>query len=253
VTSRLTRADATALLKLAEQTAAAAARALARRRRGASVLSRQRRDVKVDADAHLDALIVARLRRASAIPVLTEESGWTGGEVRRGLRWIVDPLDGSLNHSRGLPLSAISIGLWDGDTPVLGVVHDPSRKEMFSGIAGRGAWINGVPMRTSTVARPAQAVLCTGFPVAADFSRGALGGFVGQIRRYQKVRLLGSAALSLAYVASGRADAYREDEIKVWDVAGGAALVAAAGGRVSIRKGRHPLTRRVRASNGRLP
>ena len=95
-------------------------------------------------------------------------------------------------------------------------------------------------------------MLCTGFPAASDFSSDAVASFVQAVQTFRKVRLLGSAALSLAWVACGRADAYAERDIRLWDVAAGLALVRAAGGAVSAEPGREALTRMVRATNGRL-
>ena len=113
---------------------------------------------------------------------------------------------------------------------VLGVVYDFNRNEMFSGLIGQGAWLNGKPIKVSNTKKKSRAILCTGFPVSSDFSSKTLLRFVENIMEYKKIRLLGSAALSLAYVACGRADVYVENGIKLWDVAGGIALVEAAGG-----------------------
>lgn len=243
-----------AWLAVATAAAASAAGLLASRRAaGCSLRIQTRRDVKIDADALLDRHLIRCLQRDTSLPILTEESGFVPGTgASRGYRWIVDPLDGSLNHSRGLPLSAVSIGLWRGITPVLGVVHDLGRSDVFTGIVHVGAWLNGRPMMTSAVSAANRAVLCTGFPAGTDFGTSALSEFVRGIRKYQKVRLLGSAALSLAYVASGRGDVYRERDIMLWDVAAGIALVRAAGGCVSMKAGRRPLAYFVTATNGRL-
>lgn len=223
------------------------------RSQGRAVRRTMRRDVKIAADARLDRFLTRFLSQRTGLPVLSEESGETSGAVTdRGYRWIVDPLDGSLNHSRGLPLTAISIALWARDKPVIGVVHDPSRGETFSGLVRVGAWLGRRRIATSRIRRASEGVLCTGFPAAADFSSTAVGSFVRHVQRFHKVRLLGSAALSLAYVASGRVDAYHERDIKLWDVAAGVALVTAAGGEVTITPGRHALTREVVATNGRL-
>ena len=157
-----------------------------------------------------------------------------------------------MNYSRGIPLAVISVALWHGDDPVLGVVIDPARRDTYSGLVGDGTRLNGVPVRTSNIDTVKNAVICTGFPVSTDFSTDALIRFVQRVQGFKKVRMLGSAALSLAYVACGRTDVYSEDEIKLWDVAAGLALVQAAGGSVRTEAGRQPLTRKVTATNGRL-
>lgn len=191
------------------------------------------RDVKVEADRRLENFILERLPGGPGFKILSEESGLLqNGENNGGYWWIVDPLDGSLNYSRGIPLSCISLALWRGMEPVLGVVYDFNRDELFTGVEGSGAWLNDVPIRVGECKCRGNAVLCTGFPVASDFSPDALMKFVKSIIDYKKIRLLGTAALSLAYVAAGRADYYCEDNIKLWDVAAGLALVKAAGGNV---------------------
>ncbi len=189
------------------------------------------RDVKLEADRLAEERILEVLCGASPFAVLAEEGGERpGSDPDSRLRWIVDPLDGSLNFLKGIPLCCVSVGLWRDNEPLLGVIHDFNRAEIFTGIVGEGAHLNGNEIRVSEVSEPSQAILCTGFPAATDFATDALGRFVDKVQAYKKVRLLGSAALSLAYVAAGRVDAYRERDIKIWDVAAGLALVKAAGG-----------------------
>jgi len=229
---------ASAELALAERAARAAARYLA----GAgapSVLRRARRDLKLDADRAAEKRIVAVLRRGSAYPILAEESA--AEELpRRGPCWVVDPLDGTVNYSRGLPLCCVSVALCRDGKPVLGVIHDFNRGEVFSGIVGRGARLNGRAIRVSAASLPSRSTALTGLPSATDFSPKALRRFVRVLRAYHKVRYLGTAALSLAYVAAGRADAYFERDVKVWDTAAGAALVLAAGGAARLTASKKP-------------
>jgi fructose-1,6-bisphosphatase/inositol monophosphatase family enzyme len=237
------------LLDLATATAAAAARQLAGAV-SAGVRTEGHHDVKIDADFMLHDFIGTRLA-ASGFPVLSEED--SDPRTTPGRRWIVDPLDGSLNFSRGLPFYGVSLALWDGDAPVLGVVHDAARNESFAGLVGAGAWRDGTPMTVSPVKEVARAVLCTGFPAQTDHGGAAVTAFATQVTAFRKVRCLGSAALSLAYVACGRADAYREDHIALWDVAAGVALVRAAGGAVTFTPtSRGRLTYRVAVTNGLL-
>lgn len=204
------------------------------------------RDIKLRADREAEAVILETLA-AAGYPTLAEESGETG-EASQGPRWIVDPLDGTLNYKRGIDLCCVSIALWEDDRPLLGVVYDFHREELFSGLVGQGAWRNEVAIRVSEVGESARAVLGTGFPVSRDFASPALARFIGRVRAFKKLRLLGSAALSLAWVACGRIDAYCEEDIMLWDVAAGIALVAAAGGWVDAAPtAAHPLARLVRA------
>ena len=214
------------------------------------VVAEMERDVKIRADYELEAVTVRTLSRKSMYPILTEERGlMEDKDPGNGYRWIVDPLDGSLNFSRAIPISCISIGLWKGWDPLLGVILDFHRDELFTGLVGEGAWLNNSPITAGKVRKKKDAVLCTGFPVSTDFSQPALLKFVENIRQYKKVRLLGSAALSLAYVAAGRADTYLEEDIAVWDVAAGLALVLAAGGVVHISRGRSENRLIVEAGN----
>ncbi|HEV8660580.1 MAG TPA: inositol monophosphatase family protein [Thermoanaerobaculia bacterium] len=192
------------------------------------------RDVKLAADRESERTILQILRSGSDWPVLSEESGWSG-DSRAPVRWIVDPLDGSMNYLRRIPFCCVSIALWQDDEPLLGVIHDIDRDEIFSGVVGDGAWFNEAPMHVSAATRSDSAVLCMGFPLSTDFSPEALGRYIEHIRGYKKIRFLGSAALSLAYVGAGRTDAYYERDIKLWDIAAGLAIVSAAGGVVVKR------------------
>ncbi len=212
------------------------------------------RDIKLAADYLSEKVLVKELR-VNSIPILSEEAGVlsTGIEKGDGLRWIVDPLDGSYNYYRRIPLCCVSVALWVEDTPLVGVVYDFNRGEMFHGVVGRGAWLNGVRVRPSSVSRVADSTLMTGFPVDGDFRRSGLAQVVEFAGRFKKVRMMGTAALSLAYVACGRAEVYHEEGIKLWDVAAGLALVAASGGRfIDSPLKNKSYGRRVSATNGRV-
>lgn len=203
-------------------------------------------DIKIKGDALAEKILIDHLRVHSPFPILSEERGEMAGDG--DCKWIVDPIDGSLNFNRGIPLCCVSVSLWRGNSPILGVIEDFHRGEIFSGVVGRGAWLNGSPMRVSVVGERLGAVLCTGFPVYTDFASEPLLRFLAQVQEYKKVRLLGSAALSLAYVAAGRVDAYMENNIMLWDVAAGVALVLAAGGKADWEAAGKGL--RVKAANG---
>ncbi|MFH1190091.1 MAG: inositol monophosphatase family protein [Candidatus Omnitrophota bacterium] len=212
-----------------------------------------KRDVKIFADRASERIIVKYLSERSAFPILTEESGLLKrGRSAGGLRWIVDPLDGTINYSRALPVSCVSIGLWDENKPLAGVIYDFNRSELFTGITGSGSWLNGGKIRVGGLSAKEKAVLLTGFPGKADHSQKALSRLVAGIRRYKKVRLIGSAALSLAYVASARADVYFEKDIMLWDVAAGIPIVLGAGGAVKIDHPRGDDICDVKASNAYL-
>lgn len=241
------------LLALASRAARQAAEALRRQRaRGRRVRRALQRDLKIEADYAMQRVICRGLRNDSAFPILSEEQGGRRFRLTEGYHWIVDPLDGSINFSRAIPLSCVSIALWRGARPILGVIHDVNRREQFRGAIGRGAWLNGHPITVSRVRVASEAVLCTGFHARRTYSTRALLRFIEAVQRYQKIRLLGSSALSLAYVACGRADAYREEQIPLWDVAAGLAIVEAAGGIISCSSPRADHTVDVAASNASL-
>jgi fructose-1,6-bisphosphatase/inositol monophosphatase family enzyme len=209
------------------------------------------RDIKIGADIASENIIISCLKKRSGFSILSEEAGSIEGSDRE-FTWIVDPLDGSLNYSRGIPLCCVSIGLWHEMEPVAGVVYDFYRSELFTGIAGRegGAWLNGKAIAPGAAEKQASAVICTGFPVNTDFSAEGLMPFLQKVQKYKKVRLLGSAALSLAYVSSGRADVYMEDNIMIWDVAGGLAVASGAGCKLDIGRGIKKNSMHVAVSNG---
>lgn len=202
-----------------------------------SIESEQGKDIKISADRGSEEIIIDILRAKSDFAILSEEKGLIGTGVKKDkLRWIVDPLDGSLNFLRGIPNCCVSIGLWNENKPVLGAIYDFNRNELFTGTAQVGAWLNGSMITVSEINTEDKAVLFTGFPVNTDYSSKALKIYIEQVRIFRKIRLIGSAALSLAYVAVGRADAYFERDIMFWDVAAGLAIVSGAGGEYFIKE-----------------
>jgi myo-inositol-1(or 4)-monophosphatase len=134
--------------------------------------------------------------------------------------WIVDPIDGTTNYVHDCPLYCISIGLQVAGELVVGVVHDPSRNELFSAARGRGAWLGQRRLKTSTIDGLDQALLATGFPPDLRGQERTLAWWHYFSLRTQSLRRTGSTALNLAYVAAGRFDGYWAFDNNVWDVAG---------------------------------
>ena len=196
-------------------------------------------------------MILDVLTKDTDFAVLSEERGWAGGTTG-GLTWVVDPLDGSANYAQGIPLCDVSIALIDGAHTKLGVVYDFNRDELYTGIVGQGAWLNREPMRVSPVAERNKGILMTGLPVRRDFGDDPLNVLVSDMAVWRKVRMIGTAALAVAYVAAGRADLYREENVMFWDVAAGCALVLAAGGAVEMTEGPLDEPKTVIAHNGLL-
>ena len=168
--------------------------------------------------------------------MLGEEGGETPGEEDR--RWIVDPLDGTTNYAHGLPIFAVSIALEKAGEVVVGVVHDPISEETFVAERGRGARLNGKPVSVSETDELVRALVVTGFPYDREEMPAAVDLFGRFSVRTQSMRRLGSAALDLCYVASGRLDAYYERGIRAWDVAAASLILQEAGGKITDYKGR---------------
>jgi myo-inositol-1(or 4)-monophosphatase len=186
--------------------------------------------------------------------VLAEEMGGAAG-VPPGPCWVFDPIDGTTNFAHGLPIFCASLALEIDGVAEVAAVYDPNRKELFTAERGGGAFLNGKPLRVSSATRLVDAMLVTGFPydvhTRVEEIVGLFAAFVGQVRA---VRRLGSAAIDLCYVAAGRMDGFWERDLKPWDIAGGALILAEAGGRITNMEGQ-PFTSRgghVLATNGHL-
>lgn len=192
-------------------------------------------DVKLAADVDSEKLVRERLG-ATGLPIIGEELGGDPAlyETEGAFYWVVDPLDGTFNYQRGQPLTCVSIGLMCGSEPVLGVIYNFNADEMYSGFVGGGIFLNGEKIVPAWATEISQACLMTGFPALADKSPEALAPFIAEVGMFKKIRMIGTAALAVAYVASGRADVYSEKGTNLWDVAAGMALVKAAGGFIKI-------------------
>lgn len=169
------------------------------------------------------------LSEHTSYPILGEERGWGDAEATEGLHWVVDPLDGSFNFFRGVPLYAVTIALCEGRgafrRSILGAVYDPVHDELVTGGRGLGLFLNGV--RVPARADASRQILATGYPARAD-QDAITAGLMQATRDWLKIRMLGTAALSLAWVALGRLDGYAEQGIMWWDVAAGLALADGA-------------------------
>ena len=163
--------------------------------------------------------------------VLAEESGGTRGD---GHQWYIDPLDGTVNYAHNIPFFSVSIAYASNGSLSLAAVYDPMRDEMFTAERGKGAHLNGRPLRISDVVELQKSLLVTGFPYDAWNSKfDNFGNFVKFGKLSQGVRRFGSAALDLCYVAAGRFDGFWELSLKPWDVAAGGLICEEAGAHVT--------------------
>lgn len=207
------------------------------------------REMKSPADKVLENIIIRKLRK-TGISICSEESGFIKMGTNRELRWLVDPLDGTVNFVRGLGNCGISIGLCHGNAPLWGVVGQYPSREIFWGGPETGAFKDGKPLRVSALRNPCQAVLCTGFPSRFKFNQAGLNWMRHSLASFGKIRMIGSASISLLQVAQGAAEAYSENGIMLWDVAAGLAIVQGAGGSYRIEKSRYSGALNIKASNG---
>jgi myo-inositol-1(or 4)-monophosphatase len=197
-------------------------------------------DLVTEYDRRSEDLIVAALRaRFPEHAILAEESGATGdGSLSGGYRWVVDPLDGTTNFAHGFGFFAVSIALTLDNRPVIGVVYDPLRDELWSAEAGRGATLNGARIHVSSQANLREALLATGFTYdLANAPRDNFKEFAEFALKAQGIRRAGASALDSAWVGAGRVDGYWEFGIKAWDIAAGALITQEAGGRATTADG----------------
>jgi myo-inositol-1(or 4)-monophosphatase len=219
-----------------------------------------RSDIVTAADTEAEAYIVRELlARFPDHHIVGEESGGQGSPAGTApYQWFVDPIDGTVNFAAKLPHFCTSIALATRDRqPLLGVVFDPTRGELFTAIAGQGAQLNGGPIRVTQTAKLNDAVCSTGFPYDKHTNPdNNLKEWAAFLKHIRGERRLGSAALDLCYVGAGRLDGYWEKDLKPWDVMAGMLVAREAGATVTDYAGDQNPQRldrcRFVASNGRI-
>ena len=237
-------------------------------------------DIKLELDVRCQKRIERELRRAfPEIPILGEES--ILGDPEAPVRWVVDPIDGTVNFSYGIPHACVSIALQRrvsslefrvlspskqavkletrNSKPethlfqsVVGVVYDPFTNELWSAIRGQPARLNGTIIRVSKRQKLDESIVALGFAKHGYTLDKMLPTFNGLIHRVRKIRIMGAAALSLVYVATGRMDAYLEYGLRLWDIAAGGLIVECAGGDFWSEAVGGDYTYQILASNGAL-
>ncbi|HTL71995.1 MAG TPA: inositol monophosphatase family protein [bacterium] len=214
------------------------------------VNSAEAHDIKLELDVQCQALIEKILAAAyPEIPVLGEEGNT--GDTTAAYRWVIDPIDGTVNYFFGMPHAAVSIALQHREQSVVGVIYDPFTDEIWTTTTGQPTRLNGRIIRVSNRSKLDECIIAMGFSKNQENLDKSLPHLIRLSRRAKKIRIMGSAALELVYVASGRLDAYIERTINLWDVAAGSLLVENAGGEFYTLPAPHGKLRMC-ADNGKL-
>jgi myo-inositol-1(or 4)-monophosphatase len=214
-------------------------------------------DIKLEIDEEAQRLITKIVLADYPDHCILGEEGVTGSPDA-DVRWVVDPLDGTVNYFYGIPHYAVSIaaqqrtGVQTWET-VAGVVLDPELDELFATERGQPAMLHGHPIHVSDRAKVSDAIVAIGFFKSVETINQSLQNFSQMIHKVRKLRLMGAAALDVVYVACGRYDAYIEYGIKLWDICAGQLILENAGGRTVSRPTPDPNALDVRMWNGKLP
>lgn len=209
-------------------------------------------DIKIELDVRSQNLITEWLLRHYPDHAIFGEEGIAGNQ-ESAMQWIVDPIDGTVNYFYGIPHFCVSIALRERDQIIAGVIYDPMCHELWTVRRGEAPRFNGRPCRVSSRVKLSDAILSVGFSKSKTTIDSGLPLFEQMVYRARKCRLMGSAALDMAYIACGRLDAYIEQSVSLWDIAAGWLLIESAGGRVELST-RPDLPNKfsVVASNGSL-
>lgn len=185
--------------------------------------------------------------------ILSEESGEMATPSE--YKWIIDPIDGTVNYAHGIPICCVSIGVEQNGRMIMGAVYNPLINEFYFAERGQGATLNGETIKVSDKQTVMDSCLVTGFPYTyLDMENGPLDVFARLIRKGVPVRRLGSAAMDLCWVAAGRFDGFYEHKLNAWDSAAGFLIVEEAGGKVTDFEGTYysPYQPRIIATNGKI-
>lgn len=218
-------------------------------------------DIKLELDVRSQKLIERTLLSSFPQTALLGEEG-VAGNLEAEYRWVVDPIDGTVNFAYGIPHACVSIALQrrnggrtsyeDGYETVAGVVYDPFCDELWTALKGQKARLNGRVISVSRRSKLHEAIVSLGFAKSHENLEATLPYFIDLVHRVRKIRIMGAAALALTYVATGRFDAYVERGIRLWDIAAGGLILECAGGQFWHRVIDDKHTYRMASSNGRL-
>jgi myo-inositol-1(or 4)-monophosphatase len=211
------------------------------------------RDLVTETDIAAENAILSLVRRRFPDhAILSEETG--GGEIGQGYTWVIDPLDGTSNYTHGVPVFAVSIAVLEHGQPLIGAVYDPMREHLFLAQRGNGATLNNEPLQVSSVSELHQAVVGLDWARGEEARREVLSNLGRVAPRCHTIRIMGSAALGLTYVAAGWLAGYFHLALYPWDAAAAVLLVTEAGGRCTTFEGQpYPIIApRCAATNGRI-
>ena len=223
-------------IEIAIKAAKSAGKYLLRERKNLNLkIKSNPKDTKLIADIESEKLILDILSSESKYSVLAEEAGKSSDNLGE-IFWVVDPLDGTANYNRNIPICCVSIGLISNMKPLLGVIYDFNNDDLYVGDSiNNSTTVNNIKIHVSDIQNKEDGVLITGLPFNTDYSDKALGKLISDMQTWKKVRMIGSAAMASCYVASGKADLYQENGIYLWDILAGAAIVESAGGKAVIK------------------
>ena len=216
------------------------------------ILNSNPKDTKLKADIESENLIKSIISSESTYPILAEESGKSSNDLG-DVFWVIDPLDGTSNYNRDIPICCVSIGLVIEMKPILGIIYDFNNDHMYSGDKFSNiSKMNNISINVSQKSDKKESILITGLPHNTDYSDSSLNNMIKDMQDWQKIRMIGSAAIAACYIASGKAERYQETGIYLWDIVAGAAIVESAGGSAEILNKRENFQVDVIFSNSKV-
>tara|TARA_B100000575_G_scaffold288692_1_gene289162 strand:+ start:34 stop:783 length:750 start_codon:yes stop_codon:yes gene_type:complete len=215
-------------------------------------LNSSSKDTKLKADIESENLIKSIITSQSSYQILSEETGKSSDDLGE-IFWVIDPLDGTANYNRDIPVCCVSIGLISNMKPILGVIYDFNNNHIYEGdTLNKKSMKNLNKIEVSSISSKEDGLLITGLPHDTDYSEHSLNNMIDDMQKWQKIRMMGSAAMAACYVASGKAEQYQEKGVYLWDVIAGAAIVESAGGSIEISNQRKNYQVDVVFSNSKI-